>query len=94
MEVPRLGVQSELQLPACATVMATQILSHVCNLHHSSQQHRIPNPLSEAKDQTCILMDTSWFLFCRPTKGTPRRQISDSWKCMEMTWAEVRGSVE
>ena len=32
-----------------------QDLSHVCDLHHSSQ-HRIHNPLSEARDWT------SWFL--------------------------------
>ena len=31
--------------------------SHVCRLHHSSRQHRIVNPLSEARDRTCILMD-------------------------------------
>ena len=35
MEVPRLGVESELQLPAYATATATWDLSHVCNLHHS-----------------------------------------------------------
>ena len=29
------------------------------SLHLSSQQHRILNPLSEARDQTCILMDPS-----------------------------------
>ena len=28
-------------------------------LHHNSQQHQILNPESEARDQTCILMDTS-----------------------------------
>ena len=33
--------------------------SYVCNLHHSSQQHQILNPPSEARDQTCVLMDTS-----------------------------------
>ena len=33
--------------------------SHICDLHHSSQQGQILNPLSEAKDRTCILMDTS-----------------------------------
>ena len=33
-EVPRLGVESELQLLAIA--MATPDLSHVCNLHRSS----------------------------------------------------------
>ena len=38
MEVPRLGVESELRLPAYAT--ATGDLSHICNLHCSFQQHR------------------------------------------------------
>ena len=58
MEIPRLGVESELQLLAYSTAM--QDLSHVCSLHHSSQQHQILNPLSEARDQTQILMDASW----------------------------------
>ena len=31
-----------------------------CALHHSSRKHRILNPLSEARDRTCDLMDTSW----------------------------------
>ena len=60
MEVPWLGVESELQLPAYTTTTATQDLSLICDLHHSSQQRQILNPLSEARDQTHILMDTSW----------------------------------
>ena len=61
MEVPRLGVKSGLQLLACATARATEKpdLSHVCNLHYSSLQHQILNPLSEARDEICILMDIS-----------------------------------
>ena len=59
MEVPRLGVKLELQLLVCATATATQDPSHVCNLHHSSRQCRILNPLSEARDPTHILMDAS-----------------------------------
>ena len=31
--------------------------SLVCDLHHSTQQQRIPDPLNKARDQTCILMD-------------------------------------
>ena len=58
MEVPRLGVQSELQLLAYARATAMQDPSHICSLYHSSQQHRILNPLSKARDQTCILIDT------------------------------------
>ena len=59
MEISRLGVQSELQLPAYITAIVTQDLSRVCNLHHSSQQRRIVNPLSKAKEQTCALMDAN-----------------------------------
>ena len=36
-----------------------QIGAVATDLHHSSQQHRILNPLSEARDLTHILMDTS-----------------------------------
>ena len=59
MEVPRLGVESELQLLAYITVTAMGDPSLVCNLHHSSWQRGIVNPLSEARDRTCILMVTS-----------------------------------
>ena len=45
MEVTRLGVESELQLLATATV--TRDLSCVCDLHHSLWQCWTLNPLSE-----------------------------------------------
>ena len=61
MEVPRLGVESELSLPVYATAMRDP--SHVCELHHSSWQCWNPNPLREARDRTHILMDTSLDLF-------------------------------
>ena len=56
MEVPGLGVESELQLPAYTTAIATQDPSHVCDLCHSSRQCRILNPQSKARDQTRNLM--------------------------------------
>ena len=56
MEVPRLGVESELELLAYTTATAMQDPSCVCKLHHSSWQRRILNPLSKAKDQTHNLM--------------------------------------
>ena len=40
-----------------------QIRAVVADLHHGTQQHRILNPLSEARDQTCILMDTRQIRF-------------------------------
>ena len=64
MEVPRLVVEVELQLPAYATAIAMWDLIRVCDLHHSSQQHQILNPLSGARDRTRILMDTSWVFYC------------------------------
>ena len=57
MEVPKLGVDSERQLLACATAM--QDPSHVYNLHHSSREHWILNPLSEAWNRTHNLIDPS-----------------------------------
>ena len=56
-KVPKLGVPSELWPPAYTTATATPDLSHIGDLHHSSQQHWILNPLREARDQT--LMDAS-----------------------------------
>ena len=38
MDVLRLGVESELQLPAYTTATATQDASQVCSLHRSSRQ--------------------------------------------------------
>ena len=71
MEVPRLGVELELQLRATATATATWDSSCVCDLYHSSWQHRIPDPLSKARDQPHILMDTSPVRFRFATAGTP-----------------------
>ena len=59
MGVPRLGVESELQLLASITATQMPDLSHACSLCHTLQQRRILNPISEARDRTRILMDTS-----------------------------------
>ena len=66
MEVPRLGVTLELQLLACTTMWNP---SQVFDLHHSSRQHWILNPLSEVKDRTCILMDSSQILILLSCNG-------------------------
>ena len=62
IEVPRLGVKLELQLPAYTTATTTWDPSHICNLHRSSRQCRILNPLREARDGIRILMDTNQVL--------------------------------
>ena len=59
MEVPRLGAELKLQPLAYATATATLDLSHTCDLHHSSKQRRILNPLNKARDWTQIFMDAS-----------------------------------
>ena len=62
MEVPKLGVKSELQ---CRPTPQPQQQDLSCSrdLHHSSQQCHILHPLSKARDRTWILMDTSRVLY-------------------------------
>ena len=62
MEVPRLGVELELHLPAYAIAIGMSDLSCICDLHHSLWQCQILNLVREARDRTRILMDTSWVL--------------------------------
>ena len=58
MEVPRVGVGSEVQLPAYAIATATPDPSHICNLHCSSWQYWILNLLSMAGIEPA----SSWIL--------------------------------
>ena len=63
MEVPRLRVESELQL-----------LPHPWQLGiraQSATYTRLTAMLSEARNQTRVLMDTSWIHYCCATMGTP-----------------------
>ena len=78
MEVPWLGVESELQLLANATVTATPDLSRLFDLHHSSRQRQILSPLSESRDQTCILVDASQICFHWAMTGTPLNRVLKS----------------
>ena len=71
MEVPRLGIQLELQLLACTTATATSDLSCICDLHHSSWQHWILDPLSKARDGTHNFMVPSRICFRCTTTETP-----------------------
>ena len=72
MEVPRPGVESELHLPAYTTATTSRDPSHDCDLHHSSWQCWISDPLNEARDPTHILMDTSQFVSAGPQWELPK----------------------
>ena len=60
--------------------------SCVCNLHHSSRQHRILNPLSKAWDRTCNLMVPSRirFRFCCARNSNTYFQVS----CQLSPWLD------
>ena len=77
MEVPRLGVELELQLPAYTTATATPDPSHICSLHHSSWQRWILNPLNETRNQAHILRDTGWILNPLSQDGNSRAFAED-----------------
>ena len=70
-DVRMLGGQLELQLPAYTTATATPDLSCVCDLHHSSRQGRILNPLREARNRTRNLVVPNRIHFRCATTGTP-----------------------
>ena len=71
MEVPGLGVKLEMQLLAYTAAIATQDPRHTCDPHRSSWQLRVLNTLSEARDWTRILVDTSRIHFFCATVGSP-----------------------
>ena len=74
-EVPRLGVESELEMLAYTTATAMPDPSRVCDLHHSSGQHRIFNPLNKARDRTHIFKVPSRICFHCAMIGTPKISI-------------------
>ena len=53
-----------------------RIRTIAANLHYGSWQHKILNPLSKARDGTCVLRDTSQIRFLCVTTGIPRRLFS------------------
>ena len=73
-EFPKLEVESELQLLVYTTATATWGSKQHLLPRRCSQQCWILNPLSEARDQTCILMNTSWVL-------NPLSHKGNSWEC-------------
>ena len=104
VEVPRLGVKFELQLPAHTTATARQGPSGICNLHLSSWPCWILSPLSKARDPTCVLMDNSqlplthnrnswqWFVFDlsynRHWENKDGHPGFPLWKWLPLPWLE------
>ena len=95
VEVPRLGAELELQLPAYTTATATPDPHSICDLHHSSNQHQILNPLSEARDRTPSIMNTSQVLNLLSHNGN---SLDLTHSCTPSSWhragpPESRGGV-
>ena len=83
MEVPRLGIKLELQLPAYTTATATRSEPHLPPI---PQLMAIPilNPLSKNRDGTRILMDTSQVCYQWATMETPEVLSNDFQWCANL----------
>ena len=92
MEIPRLWVELELQLLAYTTATAMQNLSCICDLHHSSRQRQILNPLSQARDRTQILMDTSRVCNQLSHNGNSPKVILNWSGMVPACWSFLKGS--
>jgi len=53
-------------------------LSCICDLHHSSQQRWILNPLSEARDRTCVSWISVRFISAESQRGLPQANLLPS----------------
>ena len=78
MEVPRIRVELAVQLPAYTTATAMPDPRHICNLHHNSWQHQIPDPLSR---------DTGWVRFHCATQEGPEVHVLLPWILFVVIWS-------
>ena len=81
MEVPRLGVELEPQLPAYATATSHRIqaASATYTTAHGNAGS-LTNPLGKARDQILILMDSGRIRVCCTTTGTAKCPILEEEK--------------
>ena len=70
MEVPRLCSNRSYSCQPTLRPQQLPDLSRIHDLHYCSQQCWILNPLSGARDQTLVLMDTSWVCYHWAIMGT------------------------
>ena len=76
MEIPWLGSNQSYRCWPTPQPLQCWGPSRAFDLHLSSRQRQIPDPLSEARDRTRILMDPSWIRFHCATVGTPGEIMS------------------
>ena len=88
MEVPSLGDLTAMLPSAYRRATARPDPSSVCDLYHSSQQRRILNPLSKARDRTENLMVPGQIHFQWATTGTPANFKSSSWALSAYIWED------
>ena len=90
MEVSGLAVESELQRQAYTTAMVTPDPSCICDLCCSLWQCQILNPLNEARDWTCIRMDTMLDSNLLSHNRNSRKSLLKGWFfkkwCPNYTW--------
>ena len=70
MKVPRLGVTSELWLPAYTTAMQVWPVTYTKTYWNTRSLIHWARPGIKPASQTCILMDASQFRFCWAMMGT------------------------
>ena len=90
-EDPGLGAESEL-LPAYTTVTAAPDRSCICNLHRSSRQCQILNPLGAARDQTHFLTTLCRALNLLSHNGNSEKITFDVGPLVENSWTSVASS--
>ena len=100
MQVPRLGVELELQLPAYSITAAVPDLSSVFNLYHSTWQHWILNPLRPGIEPAFswilvgfVIPEPQWELLGRSlgatAVGAEREGKSNPFKERSTMWSPI-----
>ena len=108
VEIPGLGVECRLHLPAYVTTTATQDPSRFCDLHHGSWQCWIPThwvrpgiePASSWLLVSFVTTEPQWelptvrFLTCWATMGTPESFLKKLHKTIFMTFGVSKDFLE
>ena len=93
MEVSRLGVKSELQLPAYTTATAIRHLCLISDLCYSSRQHRILNPQLRPGIEPTSSQKLCWVLNLLSCNGNSWPSLSSQTFLFKKTLAFARLSL-